>query len=64
MLANEGVLVVTVPDGRNDTFLGHINFWSPESWKIFIEAQCKDFKYETGQVDGGANYAFIFKEKI
>lgn len=44
-----GALILTVPDGRIDQFPakkynaqfrsygGHINFWSPESWHIFLE---------------------------
>ena len=31
-----GRLFLTVPDGRTDTFHGHIHFWSPESWSLFI----------------------------
>lgn len=34
-LSSKGVLVLTVPDGRIDHYKNHINFWSPESWKIF-----------------------------
>lgn len=33
-----GMIVITVPDGRKDTWEGHIHFWSPESFKLFIEA--------------------------
>ena len=29
-------ILITVPDGRIDQFRGHIHFWSPESWEIFI----------------------------
>jgi predicted TPR repeat methyltransferase len=35
-LSGKGVLFLTVPDGRIDHYKNHINFWSPESWKIFI----------------------------
>ena len=37
MIKPGGVALITVPEGRADTFLGHINFWSPESWKVFIK---------------------------
>jgi predicted methyltransferase len=30
-------IVITVPDGRKDIFLGHINFWSSESFRVFLE---------------------------
>lgn len=36
--APSGVLIVTVPDGRIDYSRYHINFWSPESWKLFVQA--------------------------
>lgn len=39
---NKGYIILSVPDGRKDKYEGHINFWSPESWKIFIENNCKD----------------------
>ncbi|WP_202552359.1 class I SAM-dependent methyltransferase [Ginsengibacter hankyongi] len=32
-----GVCILSVPNGRIDNYDGHINFWSPESWKIYIE---------------------------
>ncbi len=32
-----GFLVLTVPEGRTDHAEQHINFWSPESWKVFLE---------------------------
>lgn len=35
-LAPEGTMVLTVPDGRIDFSRYHINFWSPESWQIFV----------------------------
>lgn len=36
-LAPSGALVLTVPDGRVDYSRYHVNFWSPESWKAFVE---------------------------
>jgi 2-polyprenyl-3-methyl-5-hydroxy-6-metoxy-1,4-benzoquinol methylase len=59
-VADDGVLLVTVPNGRKDTYLGHINFWSPESWKVFIETNCKNFNIEFGIIENGlTNYAII-----
>jgi len=59
MLANNGVLIVTVPDGRKDTFLGHINFWSPESWDVYIKANCDGYEYDIGTMQSECNYAII-----
>ncbi len=60
MIANNGTLLVTVPNGRTDTYKGHINFWSPESWKVFIETNCEGFSCDIGLTkDSGANYAII-----
>jgi 2-polyprenyl-3-methyl-5-hydroxy-6-metoxy-1,4-benzoquinol methylase len=36
-----GKLFISVPDGRKDNFQGHIHFWSPESFKLFIEKELK-----------------------
>lgn len=36
MLRPGGTLIITVPDGRMDCFVGHIHFWSPESWALFV----------------------------
>lgn len=49
-----GFLILTVPNGRQDTseagtvsrdglfWTGHVNFWSPESWKHFITQNVTD----------------------
>jgi SAM-dependent methyltransferase len=50
MVAPGGVAVLTVPNGRIDTFAGHINFWSPESWPVFLEA-ARPLSIEAGLVD-------------
>lgn len=63
IIANEGTLLITVPDGRKDTFLGHINFWSPESWKIFIETNCNEFQLDIGIFGNDTNYAIIKRKK-
>ena len=36
MLRPGGCLLLTVPDGRIDFSEKHINFWSPESWGLFL----------------------------
>jgi 2-polyprenyl-3-methyl-5-hydroxy-6-metoxy-1,4-benzoquinol methylase len=39
MLNSGGFLLITVPDGRQDNFTGHIHFWSKESFKLFLLRQ-------------------------
>lgn len=41
-LKPNGRLFITVPNGRLDTFNGHINFWSIESWNAFLEENVTD----------------------
>lgn len=41
---DSGALILTVPNGRADSAAQHINFWSPESWKIFIEKAAPGYK--------------------
>jgi 2-polyprenyl-3-methyl-5-hydroxy-6-metoxy-1,4-benzoquinol methylase len=59
-----GILVIAVPDGRQDTYAadpnpdfpdgriynGHINFWSPESWQFYFRHQFPDLNVEFGYV--------------
>jgi 2-polyprenyl-3-methyl-5-hydroxy-6-metoxy-1,4-benzoquinol methylase len=60
MLDDSGVALVTVPNGRIDTFDGHINFWSPESWQVFLEQVCDGFTIKTGLMENDlTNYAVI-----
>ena len=52
-------LLITVPNGRLDTYAGHINFWSPESWQIFIQEMSEGMKSTTGNISGRNLYALI-----
>jgi 2-polyprenyl-3-methyl-5-hydroxy-6-metoxy-1,4-benzoquinol methylase len=40
-----GVILLTVPNGRVDTYTGHINYWSLESWKVFLERYSRNYEY-------------------
>ncbi len=44
-VAPGGLAVLTVPDGRVDTSRYHINFWSPESWRVFITKHGEGFNF-------------------
>ena len=55
-LKSDGYLILGVPNGRTDrlpcskiredgsSYWGHVNFWSPESWPLFLNATIKDHK--------------------
>lgn len=45
-LNKNGKLIITVPNGRLDNFDGHIHFWSPESWSIFLRKNIKNVNWE------------------
>lgn len=47
MLNPGGCLVLTVPDGRIDFSDKHINFWSPESWRLFLHATLPEHRVLT-----------------
>lgn len=60
MMSNDSVCLITVPNGRIDQYEGHINFWSPESWEVFIKNNCKGFSVKTGTLMSKKNnYAVI-----
>jgi 2-polyprenyl-3-methyl-5-hydroxy-6-metoxy-1,4-benzoquinol methylase len=60
MVREDGVLLLTVPNGRRDTTLGHINFWSPESWNVFLHETLADAQIENGFFpDETGCFAFI-----
>lgn len=74
MLNPGGTLIITVPDGRRDTlpakkirsdgtaYWGHINFWSPESWPVFLQEQLPSSKeVKTGLVNPSKLYGIIKK---
>lgn len=58
--SSSGTLLLTVPNGRTDTYEGHINFWSPESWKVFVESSAAQLgcRVETGLVHN-CNFAIV-----
>lgn len=67
-----GALVLTVPNGRKDrgpakelrddgtAYWGHINFWSPESWPVFLERELPEaVGIEVGLMVTEKNYAIV-----
>lgn len=60
-----GTLLLTVPDGRIDFSRFHINFWSPESWRLFLQRSVGEAELETGTFKVRAdarqqhNFAFV-----
>lgn len=66
-----GTLVLTVPDGREDQFpakeynsefdsyAGHINFWSPESWRYFLARTAPECELRTGKLPTGHLFAAL-----
>lgn len=61
-LNENSVLILTVPNGRMDFYEGHINFWSPESWKKFLSQNLPDLKTETGLLSENKNNFAIIKK--
>jgi 2-polyprenyl-3-methyl-5-hydroxy-6-metoxy-1,4-benzoquinol methylase len=57
------MVMLTVPNGRIDSFPGHIHFWSPESWRLFLsEVSIERVKINHGtMLEDRYNYAIISK---
>jgi 2-polyprenyl-3-methyl-5-hydroxy-6-metoxy-1,4-benzoquinol methylase len=70
-VSTAGTLILTVPDGRKDQFpakeynaefdsyAGHINFWSPESWSYFLARIAPEWKPRTGSLPTGHLFAAL-----
>ncbi|NNL99892.1 MAG: class I SAM-dependent methyltransferase [Gammaproteobacteria bacterium] len=74
LVAPGGWLILTVPDGRRDQhgsgqrredgsgYWGHIHFWSPESWQLFLAGAIgARGEVSCGQCSTSENYALIRK---
>ena len=59
-LSSPGYLLLTVPNGRLDTFEGHINFWSLESWTIFISTHAPGYSTHLGMMRGYDSKGFLY----
>lgn len=71
MLEKGGTLALTVPDGRVDrqpagnvkadgmSFTGHVNFWSLESWDVFLEESCAGCECKTGRLGESGLYGLV-----
>lgn len=57
-LKTGGKLFITVPDGRKDTWSGHIHFWSPEGFALLLE---KFGPYETSYFEN-CNFGILSKQ--
>jgi 2-polyprenyl-3-methyl-5-hydroxy-6-metoxy-1,4-benzoquinol methylase len=73
IVAPGGSLFVTVPNGRFDltgadefdatrqSYRGHINFWSPENWPLFLNRQLPERTVLTGPFPPKCLFALIRK---
>ena len=57
-------IVLTVPNGRKDSYAGHINFWSMRSWEVFLEPYTKQWKHETCFICGEKKIATIMRKRV
>lgn len=48
LMGENSFALITVPNGRTDNYPGHINFWSPESWDIYVKKFTTGKQVETG----------------
>ena len=61
LLNSSKIAVLTVPEGRKDSFMGHINFWSPESWEIFCRQNAKSKDVVTRVFNGSKNLVAVIR---
>lgn len=59
MTRKGGFICISLPDGRKDTFHGHIHFWSPESFRLFIEKSTPKINSKYGILNGRFNVVIL-----
>ncbi len=60
MLRPQGLILITVPDGRLDDFAGHIHFWGSDSLPLFLQKELQGCTIRSGHLqDGVSLYATI-----
>lgn len=59
-----GYLVITVPNGRLDNIIEHINFWSPESWGVFVSDALPGREIKVGTFRSGQNNIAIIRRNV
>jgi 2-polyprenyl-3-methyl-5-hydroxy-6-metoxy-1,4-benzoquinol methylase len=59
-----GWLVITVPNGRLDTIIEHINFWSPESWRVFVSDELPNREIKVGTFRSGQNNIALIRRNV
>jgi len=62
LLNDNGILLVTVPNGRIDNFQGHINFWSKESFLVFLASVLGINDIEYFELQGGRKLGALIKK--
>jgi 2-polyprenyl-3-methyl-5-hydroxy-6-metoxy-1,4-benzoquinol methylase len=62
LVAESGYLIITIPDGRLDSFAGHIHFWSKESFILLLRKLLPSQSIEVNHLqDEVSMYALIQK---
>lgn len=62
MTAPCGYLLLTIPDGRLDSFAGHIHFWSIEGFTLLLKKALNPKEITVGTLqDGFSLYALLLK---
>jgi len=64
LLAAASNVILSIPNGRLDTFGGHINYWSLESWRVFLEHFRHSVDYELTYACNGHNIITHIKRRV
>jgi 2-polyprenyl-3-methyl-5-hydroxy-6-metoxy-1,4-benzoquinol methylase len=63
LLDSAAIVVMSIPNGRLDTFGGHINYWSLESWLVFLERYQSTHHYRAEYVCNQRNIVTWIKRR-
>lgn len=63
LLKASPILITTVPNGRTDNYLGHINFWSKRSWEVFLEPYVEEYECDISFLCGETKIITIMRKR-
>jgi 2-polyprenyl-3-methyl-5-hydroxy-6-metoxy-1,4-benzoquinol methylase len=58
LVSLNGVLIITIPDGYHDGWIGHVNFWTQDEFSSLLQLNNLDIEFST-RIDDGCGGGYL-----